>query len=110
MASIITMDDRSPFSPYLKTNEALSRRELGVLKSLIKDRQSATIALAQKIEEAKVALARLEEQQAAHNTFIEEHSVLFSPIRGVPTDVLALIFLATVDVMASVRCPQPSLL
>ncbi|KAJ3510905.1 hypothetical protein NMY22_g15824 [Coprinellus aureogranulatus] len=99
MTSIITMDGRSPFSPYLRTNEALSRRELGVLKSLIKEHQSTTIALAQKIEEAKVALARLKEQQAAHNAFIEEYSVLFSPIRGVPTDVLALIFLATVDVM-----------
>ncbi|KAJ3526124.1 hypothetical protein NMY22_g10291 [Coprinellus aureogranulatus] len=55
--------------------------------------------LERKIEKAKAALAIMEAQQASHRKFIDEYSMLYSPIRRLPNDILALIFQTCLKVM-----------
>jgi hypothetical protein len=87
------MNTPSPFSPFLNTNYVPSDIEMGVIKSLVKGEEAEAAVLAAQILEAKQALGVLEERHAIHRKFIEDHTMLLSPIRRIPVDVLTLIFL-----------------
>ncbi|KAJ3519546.1 hypothetical protein NMY22_g13150 [Coprinellus aureogranulatus] len=101
------MDYSSPFSRYLNTNYAPSDDEANILRNLIGDHRAQTAALAQKINDAKRALATLQAQQERHHTFVREHTALLSPIRRVPNEILSLIFLACIeDTWSDQRAPS----
>jgi hypothetical protein len=109
--------DTSPFSLYLNTNYVPSDSEVTFLKRLIQHRESAVASLAKEIEEAKEtlitqideaksALVALERQFAIDRHFIEEHTMLLSPIRRIPQDVLTLLFHTLVETVERPGFPQ----
>ncbi|TEB21866.1 hypothetical protein FA13DRAFT_1594144, partial [Coprinellus micaceus] len=58
------------------------------------------------IDEAKSALVDLERQFAIDRHFIEEHTMLLSPIRRIPQDVLTLLFHTLVETVERPGFPQ----
>ncbi|TEB21415.1 hypothetical protein FA13DRAFT_1642831, partial [Coprinellus micaceus] len=99
------MNPPSPFSAFLNTNYIPSDREMGAIKSLVEDREAIASALANQIQGARQALATLEERYATHRKFIDDHTILLSPIRRCPLDVLTLIFLICRDAMQQPQYP-----
>lgn len=87
------MDLPSPFDRYLNTNDPLSDSELRTLKHIVEEHEASAAALTAKIEETEKALARMKAQHLLHNKFVKKHRPLLSPIRHIPNDILALVFL-----------------
>ena len=116
-ATTVTMDEISPFSQYLNTNYAPSDSEIAILKQLVRDREATAAALADEIEEAKKGLATqteknkenvvfMERRLVANRQFIEDHTMLLSPIRRVPLDVLSLLFQTTLESVEQSGWPE----
>lgn len=88
------MDADSPFSKHLNTNFIPSPQEKLRISELIEAREDVAGSIDEEIAQAERALQALKDHRAVHTKYVQEHKALLSPIRQVPHDILADIFLA----------------
>ncbi|KAK7022101.1 hypothetical protein R3P38DRAFT_2710032 [Favolaschia claudopus] len=86
--------DGSPFADHLGTNYVPSDAEVAEIRSLLAGPEENLARLNAEIEALERALIELREKREALKQPIDAHRALISPIRLLPFDILAEIFLA----------------
>ncbi|RXW17684.1 hypothetical protein EST38_g8171 [Candolleomyces aberdarensis] len=81
------MDASSPFSPHFNTNYIPSDPEINDIRSIIQSHQVI-------IDDIEKQMRELEDRRRLHTKVVEQHSILLSPMKRMPTDILSSIFLA----------------
>ncbi|KAK7022108.1 hypothetical protein R3P38DRAFT_3538325 [Favolaschia claudopus] len=89
----MSLDD-SPFADHLGTNYVPSDAEVAEIRSLLAGPEDDLASLDAEIEALERALMELREKREALKQPIDAHRALISPIRLLPLDILAEIFLA----------------
>ncbi|TEB28204.1 hypothetical protein FA13DRAFT_1592514, partial [Coprinellus micaceus] len=87
----------SPFSTYIKTNNALPALEVDGIASLIADRKEAANEIHARLEQLAKEARVLQGQLDQHTRYIDEHKAITSGVRRLPDNALVRIFLATGD-------------
>ncbi|KAF6762425.1 hypothetical protein DFP72DRAFT_875891 [Ephemerocybe angulata] len=82
----------SPFTPHLGTNYAPSELEKLQIKQLLEKPREELQSIDYEIEGLRQRLAALVHQREERAQFIEDHSTLLGPIRGLPNELLRTIF------------------
>ncbi|KIK60979.1 hypothetical protein GYMLUDRAFT_599444 [Collybiopsis luxurians FD-317 M1] len=82
----------SPFASVLGTNRVPTSAELDQLRSLLIDSNREFYRLESEIQRAQTFLDDLLLKETKISRFIQDHKALMSPIRRIPTETLAEIF------------------
>ncbi|KAJ7724983.1 hypothetical protein DFH07DRAFT_260995, partial [Mycena maculata] len=73
-------------------NDPLSKLEIGSIHASVKDARRDLEQIDRDLDRAKKAVATLSKERNATNRFIAKELALLSPIRGLPREMLAEIF------------------
>ena len=84
--------DHSPFASVIGTNYIPSSAELNMLKALLVQPQLELCQLEAEIDRVQTLLTSLLSEKQKLTDYIEAHRALISPIRQIPTETLAEIF------------------
>ncbi|KAE9394315.1 hypothetical protein BT96DRAFT_827868, partial [Gymnopus androsaceus JB14] len=84
--------DHSPFASVIGTNHIPSSAELSMLKALLVQPQLELCQLEAEIDRVQTLLTSLLSEKQKLTDYIEAHRALISPIRQIPTETLAEIF------------------
>ncbi|KAE9394308.1 hypothetical protein BT96DRAFT_923576 [Gymnopus androsaceus JB14] len=84
--------DNSPFASLIGTNHIPSSAELNMLKALLVQPQLELCQLEAEIDRVQNLLTGLLSEKQKLTDYIEAHRALISPIRQIPTETLAEIF------------------
>ncbi|KAE9394310.1 hypothetical protein BT96DRAFT_827871, partial [Gymnopus androsaceus JB14] len=84
--------DHSPFASLIGTNHIPSSAELSMLKALLVQPQLELCQLEAEIDRVQTLLTSLLSEKQKLTDYIGAHRALISPIRQIPTETLAEIF------------------